>query len=239
VVLPVFPSHHRLKNDKDEREGRKGAVFFVFRPREDFLGHLLGWISVGLAFSAGVRWGCLGGPVWFDPLLRSRTLASGSSCRCSDRRVMRAKRATVSGRIYEVRPGKGDNKEKNALAFSTRGEVARATAESRIRGVRASTKGTTTDNRLSDRYMNQADIHKQKIISVVRRQSSAKSFGRKGRGSCSWGASGILSSWEATGYGNGESRVWNRGCWRNTTRSVWDMRGSSSDSLLCKEGEDG
>jgi hypothetical protein len=35
---------------------------------------------------------------------------------------MRAKRATVRGRIYEVRPGKGDNEKKNVLAFSTRGK---------------------------------------------------------------------------------------------------------------------
>jgi hypothetical protein len=35
---------------------------------------------------------------------------------------MQAKRATVRGRIYEVRPGKGDNEKKNVLAFSSRGK---------------------------------------------------------------------------------------------------------------------
>lgn len=67
MVLPVFPSHHRLKNDLDEREGRKRAVFFVFRPREESLGQLFGCGSVGLAFSVGVWWEVLGGPCGSTP----------------------------------------------------------------------------------------------------------------------------------------------------------------------------
>jgi len=157
VVLPVFPSHHRLNNDKDEREGRKGAVFFVFSTTGGFSRSSLWLWSGRFGFFGQGAVGSLGRSVWFDPLLGRRTLAFGSSCRCSVRRVIQAKRATVRGGFARFDRARETTRRRTSSTFYS-GEVARATAESRIRGVRVSTKGTNTGNRLSDRYMNQADI---------------------------------------------------------------------------------
>jgi hypothetical protein len=121
VVLPVFPSHHRLKTDKDEREGRKGAVFFVFRSREDSLGQLFGYGSVGLAFSVGVRWEVLGGPCGSTPLwgvepwrsgLPVGTLIGGS---CEPN-------ALRSGEDLRGSTGQGRQQGEERPRFSTRGK---------------------------------------------------------------------------------------------------------------------
>jgi hypothetical protein len=139
----------------NEREGRGGL--FRLSASEGF-SRSSPWLDFGWFGFFG--WGpmeSLGRSVWFDLLLGIEPWRSGlpvgaligGSCEPNELRS--------GGRSMIADRGSETTRRRTSSPFCS-GEVARATAESRIRGVRVSIKGTNTGNRLSDRYMNQADI---------------------------------------------------------------------------------